>query len=399
MSIRLDALRRQHSDIEAGIDAIEAKAIAEGRDLDDAEKTDSDALYARAKALQPDIEAEAAKVESLQASAKVLARVLPEAGAAGLRKRSTPAAAGASGGAAPEVMNVGEFMSLCVRSQKGDDAATELLKRAVDTQTTTETPGIIPVPIVGPVTKFADSARPVWSSFTSRPMPSAGKKFNRPRVTQRVLVAEQMAELAELASRNMAITSDEVTKRTFGGVLELSEQDIDWTDPAAMQLAIEDFTDYYAEVTELAACTALVALATTDSDWDPTDPGTIIASVMAGIGAGYATSKKIPDTLWLSLDEALTLAGTTNSTTDTSALALLNQALREAGLSMTTVVGPQLPADTRILGVKKLVESYENVKGLVTAPDVSHLGVFMAYRGYAATYGRAEGFVNLTPAP
>lgn len=399
MSIRLDALRRQHAEIKAGIDAIEQAAVAENRDLTETEQADSDTLYARAQALAPDIEAEAAKVDSLNASAKVLARVLPEGGPEPLRRRSAPGGAAVLGVVGAEVMTVGEFMSLHVRAKKGDDAAAELLKRAVDTQTTTETPGIIPVPIVGPVTKFADSTRPVWSSFTSRPMPAAGRKFNRPRVTQRVAVGEQAAELDELDSQNMAITSDEVTKRTFGGVLKMSEQDIDWTDPSAMQLAIEDFTDVYAEVTELAACTALVALASADSDWDPTDPGTIIGSVMAGIGAVYATAKKVPDTFWLSLDEALTLAGTTNSTTDLSALALLNQALREAGMPLNIVVGPQLPADTRILGVKKLVESYENVKGLVTAPSVTDLGVFMAYRGYAAVYGRAEGFVNLTPAP
>ena len=64
-------------------------------------------------------------------------------------------------------------------------------------------------------------------------------------------------------------------------------------------------------------------------------------------------------------------------------------------MPLNIVVGPGLPADTRILGVSALAESYENIKGLVQAPDVSRLGVVMAYRGYAATYGLAAGFVRL----
>ena len=31
-----------------------------------------------------------------------------------------------------------------------------------------------------------------------------------------------------------------MTKRTFGGVLELSQQDIDWSDPSALQLRLQE---------------------------------------------------------------------------------------------------------------------------------------------------------------
>jgi len=386
MSVRLDALRKQHNDIRSGIDNIERTASTAGRDLTDAEQTDVDALYARAESLLPEIETEARRVGSMDAAASVLARVNPSQP---VQTRSTPAAP------APD-MTVGEWMSLHIRAKQGDDEAAELLTRAVAGQTTADTPGILPVPIIGPVMKFADSGRPVFNSFTSRPMPSGGKQFTRPKVTQRVQVAEQAQELDEIVSRKMVIGGDPVTKRTFAGALEMSEQDVDFTDPAALQIVVQDFVDVYAEITEAMACAALVTLgAAPTSPWTATNIGTLITSITDGIGIVYADSKKQADTLWLSLDEAMTLAGVSNATTNVSAMSLIRQALSDAGMPLNIVVGPQLPPDTRIVGASSLVESYEQIKGLITAPDVSHLGVVMAYRGYAAVFGYATGFVKL----
>jgi len=129
--------------------------------------------------------------------------------------------------------------------------------------------------------------------------------------------------------------------------------------------------------------------------WTATNVGTIIASITTAIGIVYTDSKRIADTLWLSMDAALALAGSSNSTTNVSAMTLIRQALSDAGMPLNFVVGPTLPANTRVVGNSGLVESYENVKGLITAPDVSHLGVIMAYRGYAAIFGYASGFVAM----
>lgn len=388
MGQRLQALTRQFDDLKSGIAKIEKVAVDAGRDLNDTEQTDLDALFSRAEAIKPDIDREAAREESFNATAAVLARV----GAAA----PAPAVSRAAPADLP-LPSLGEYMVASIRAKQGDDAAAEWLSRAVpEEMTTADTPGILPVPIVGPLIKLSDSRRPVWNSFTNRPMPAGGKTFTRPRITQHVLVAEQVAELDELATRKMIIAGDPVTKRTFGGVLEISEQDIDWTDPSAMQIVIQDFVDVYAEVTEAAAVATLMTLAAAPlSPWTATDVGTMITSITDGFAAIYPDAKRMPDTLWLSLDEALTLAGTTNATTNVSAMSLIRQALTDAGLSLNIVVSPSLPPDTRILGASSLVESYENIKGLVQAPDVSHLGVFMAYRGYAATFGLAAGFIRL----
>lgn len=384
MSARLDALRRQFTDVRQGIDAIETRATGAGRDLTDQEQTEVDALYARAADLTPQIEEEGGRQDRMSAAAGVLARIQPASPQTAL-VRSEPVG----------LPSIGEFMSLHIRARQGDSDAAELLTRVVATEKLADTPGVIPVPIVGQLIKLADDSRPVFNSLTGRPMPSSGKTFNRPRVTQRVIVAEQVAELDELASRKMTITGDAVTKRTFGGTLEISRQDIDWTDPSTLQIAIDDFSGYYANVTEAAACTALVALATATSAYTATSIATIIGSVMTGIQAGYTAAKRVPDTLWLSLDQMIALASNTNTTTNLSALSLLRQTLNDAGITIKIVTGPQLPAGTRILGNSGLIESYEQQLGLLSLPDITHLGVFIAYAGYLAFYGLAAGFVSL----
>lgn len=384
MSTRLTALRTEFDSVKDAITKIERAATDRGQDVSDAEQADIDKLFERAAALKPDIEKESERQDSLTAVSAILAKT--QAAAPTFERAARPDA---------PLPTVGEWMSAHIRSQQGDHEATELL-RAVATQTTADNPGLLPIPIVGNIIKLSDSRRPVWNSFTSRPMPAAGKQFLRPRITQRVLMAEQMAELDELASRKMTVASDAVTKRTFAGVLELSEQDIDWTDPSAISLLIQDFVDSYAELTEAVAVATLMTLAAAPlGTWTSTNVGTIISSLTTGIGTIYTDAKRIPDTLWLSMDEALLLAGMSNATTNVSAMTLIKQALSDAGMPLNIVVGPLLPAGTRIIGSSNLVESYENIKGLVQAPDVSRLGVIMAYRGYAATFGLAQGFIRL----
>lgn len=182
-------------------------------------------------------------------------------------------------------------------------------------------------------------------------------------------------------------------------MLELSEQDIDWTDPAILDIVMADFIGYYGMVTEDAACTFLEALAVDAAagTWVPTDIGTVVASISAGITTVYNAAKRMPDTMWLSLDETMALAGLTNSDDSVTAFTVIRQALSDAGLgTFRFVTGPQLSADTRIIGSSRLVESYEQRKGFISAANVSHLGADIAYRGYVAFNGLAAGFTQLT---
>ena len=380
MSARLEALRTQFQAITDGINSIEKRA--EGRDLSDAEQSDTDALFARAATLKPEIEAEAGKQDSLNAAAAVLARIQPKAYAA-------PAAL------APYEASAGEYLSLYFRSRQGDTDASEMLTRTLGTQLIAGNPSIIPTNIIGTIIKLADDSRPVFGSFSSKPMPNSSKTFIRPHVTTRTNVGVQVNELDEATSRAMVLGSTTVTKSTYAGALKLSQQDLDWTDPAILQIVIDDFAGIYGNVTELAACTFLATTASASAGWTGTNVSTMVSSVTGGISAAYASSKRKPDTLWLDLATMLTLAGTLTTTFEYSVLTVLKNALADAGAPLNIVVGPQLSANTRILGNSTLIESYEQQKGLLSLQDVSHLGLDVAYHGYVAFYGKSEGFVKL----
>jgi HK97 family phage major capsid protein len=392
MNPRLKALREQFNQAKAGIEKIEAAATNEKRELTDDEQSQADTLYARCEELRPDIEKLADKERSLSATADVLASL-------GLSSPNAPATPGAR--REVKVPTAGEWFSTYFRAEIGDTDAVARMEdylRAVDVQVSADAGATLPKPIVGDILKIYDASRPVFSSLTPRPMPTEGKTFVRPRVTQRVLVGEQLAEDDELASRGMVLTGDDVSKRTIGGTLELTRQDIDWTNPSMLQLAIDDFADAYAEWTEGAACTALVAAATNTSLWTPTDVATIIASITAGVQENYDNSKRLPDTMWLDLGSALDLAAVTNSDDSVTAIEMIRKALQFVGINLNFVVGPQLPADTRILGNHLRIESYEQQLGLLTAEMPSRLKRQIAYAGYLAFHLRPESLVSLEAA-
>lgn len=396
-SPRLTALRKQFTDTKAGIDKIEAGATAAGRDVDDAEQADLDNLYARAETIKAELDPLVAREESLAATAQVLERL-----GIGATDRATPARTASD--TTLVVPSAGEYFAEYFRAVSAGGDIDEFLNRAqaIDraNQITTDNAGILPKPIIGELIKFVDARRPVFASLRPRPMPPKGKTFSRPRVTQRTSVGEQAAELDTLASRKMTIVGEDVTKRTFGGSLTISEQDIDWTEPELLQIVIDDFAEMYAEVTEGAACDFVEGLITTNTSlYDDTDVGTLVESYVDGAVAVYNSCKRLPDKVWIDLVSFATLASTTNTNNDRTALAMIKEALSEIGVNgITWVVGPQFAADTRILGASSLVEQYEQQKGLLRAARPTALAHDIAYAGYLAFYARAEAVIGLEAA-
>lgn len=424
---RIAALSHAFDEVRSGIDTLEARAAGERRDLTDEEQTQSDTLYARAEELRGELEPLVTRERNLAATAGVLATLGLADGDNGrtVNRATTSAPAPAvkwtveDAGRyfadyfrALDVDNPGgrtdRLADFCQRwgsrlddfyRATGDGGFT----RTVADQLTTDNAGILPVPILGPLLSFHDGLRPCMSSFTERPMPAAGKTFTRPRITQHVGVGEQTTEKTELTSQKMTIAAETVTKRTFGGVLNVSQQNIDWTDPAIMGILLTDFADVYASVTEGEACDALEALITTNTaTWDATSVATILGSLTAAVVAGYTSAKRLPDTLWLSLDSWATLAALVNTNDEPVFPGLALGGTLEVSMvdgtpiGVKPVVAPQLATGTMILGVRALIESFEQRKGVLSAPNVALFGVDVAYAGYVAFYGRAEGFIGLT---
>lgn len=405
-SPRMAALEGQFNEVTEAIDGINRAAAADGGELTDAQSADLDTLFKRAEALKTDIATLADREQAIIETRNVIARVNSADGSVERAAVEFPAK--------PRDMSAGEYLSEFYRAYhpNGDSAPEEFMKRAaayVDraVQATADTAGILPTPIIGEVVKLHDSRRPVFASLTQRSMPPKGKTFERPRVTQQVDVGTQ-TEGTAANSQKMTLTSDTVTKATQAGYLDLTAQDIDWTEPAALQVVIDDFVDVYAAWTEGLACAHVEALpvaADTANNGDgysaytATNVGTIVSSYVDGVVDVYNRSARFPDTAWLALDAWADLASTTNTNNDTTALEMLRRTLSDMGVQMRWVVGPQLTAGVKILGASNLVEAYEQQKGLLRAETPSTLTTQIAYAGYTAFWGAYEGVVQLGADP
>ena len=108
------------------------------------------------------------------------------------------------------------------------------IQRAIADQKTSDTTGILPTPIVGTVVNLIDANRPLISSLGGAKAMAGipGSTFTRPKVTQHTLVGVQAGEKTQLPSQKMMITPIPFDKSTYGGTVDISRQDIDWTSPA-----------------------------------------------------------------------------------------------------------------------------------------------------------------------
>jgi len=285
--------------------------------------------------------------------------------------------------------------------------AARRIEFALANQTTADTPGLLPHLIVGGVVNLIDASRPfIGSVGGARPMGGIpGKTFGRPKITQHTTAGLQTAEKTELPTRKMVIGEVTFTKLTKGGAVDVSRQDIDWTSPAAWDILIRDLADSYAIDTENEAADAFAAGSAAVNAATPVATGDlegISAALYAAAGKVYASSKKLPDRIWMSVDVwgkvgpviDLQLAST-HSAGDSSFASFAGNLF-----GTSRVVVPSFPPDTLIVGNSNAFEVYEEVIGLLTAVEPSLLGVEVAYGGYIAFgYVATEGVAPLGPVP
>lgn len=265
------------------------------------------------------------------------------------------------------------------------------------TQVSGDMPGIIPVPIVGEVMSDVDAARPFVESLGAKPLNFAGETFKRPLITQHVAMGKQTTQAATtgLGTQKMVIGSVTFTKETWGGWLDVSRQDLDWTSPSAWDALLNDFTEQYGLVTENAAgdaFAAAVAAGNTPVEVAGTGSASTLAqwvdAVYAAAALSYAGGGRMPDTIWMGLDVWGALGPKVEQTVPTmnNDLGQVNIGDMQAGnlLKLPRVVVPSFPANTLVIGSKRWTEVYEERIGLLQAVNPSILGVQIAYGGYIA---------------
>lgn len=262
------------------------------------------------------------------------------------------------------------------------------------TQVTADTPGILPVPVIGEVMNDVDAARPFIESIGAQGMAFAGETFKRPVITQHSAVGKQttQATTTGMGSQKLIIGSVTFTKETWGGYLDVSRQDIDWTSPAAWDAILNDLQEQYALQTENTAGDAFAAAVTAQTEVAGAVGAATLAQWITGLytaaAAAYTGGGRMPDTIWASLDMWTTLGplieaqlATNNgqSLAQTSVGSFVGELLK-----LPRIVVPSMPNGTLIIGVKKWTEVYEERIGLLQAVLPSVLGVQVAYGGYVA---------------
>jgi HK97 family phage prohead protease/HK97 family phage major capsid protein len=151
------------------------------------------------------------------------------------------------------------------------------IKAAAPDVVTTDTPGILPEPIVGAVyNNYLPNWRPLVNAMGVKAMPGGGKIFRRPEVTTHTTIGASNGENVALDQGTFVVSDNQVTKQVFGGYVRLSEEDMDWTQPEVLGLIIDDMARIYANQTDAYACaqfeagvtqTATLTSATDPADW------------------------------------------------------------------------------------------------------------------------------------
>jgi HK97 family phage major capsid protein len=398
----------------AFIDQLLARVESEGRDLVDAERSNLEGARQRIAELDAQI-GPLEEFETLRGNHDAgIPPVTPPPSAD--RVPAEPRRIDGSD-QTPVYRSAGAFMVDLLRARGITDrnmpdpaaAARVQQARVVANQITTDTPGILPTPIVGQVVNLIDSNRPLISSLGgAKPMDGIpGAIFTRPKITQHTTVGPQAAEKTQLSSQQMKIDPVTFTKATYGGTVDISRQDIDWTSPAAWDILIRDLADVYAVQTETAVAAAFKLAATGAAQAVAGDTLADWADALYNAAAeSYSVGKRMPDRIWVSLDVWAALGSLVDVARLVMPPAQTEQPAGSASLAdfrgdvigLPRIVVPTFAAGTCIVGPSTLYEAYEEVVGLLSVVEPSILGVTVAYGGYVA-WGTLQNtaFVPVTP--
>ena len=264
-----------------------------------------------------------------------------------------------------------------------------------------DVPGVIPVPILGPVFADINYVAPLLSAVGTRAMPNAGRgtTFTRPTWTTHPTVAEQAAEFDAVSSTTSVIASNTVTKKTFAGNAILSYQAIDMSDPAAMAIILQDLSGQYLTAIDNFACDELLTASTSAGEWDLSVVDLLKSIYDAAVVTAAATNFlpthiAVDPTTWSLMmqlvdDDKRPIFGYTGGGLNG------NNAIGQGGinafqnanpLGLQIVVDNKFAAKTMIIFNSNAFEIYRQDQGLLTVENPSTISRSMSVFGYAATF-------------
>ncbi len=294
-----------------------------------------------------------------------------------------------------EYRSAGEYINDVWRARLGNEQIAqrlELYERAAAHQTTTDNPGLLPTPIVAPVINFVDQSRPSVQVFGPRQLPNGS--WSRPKVTQHTQVGAQSAEKGELVSRKMVIGKLPVTAVTYGGYVNVSRQNADWTQPQVMDIIITDLAGQYAIETENAFIDALVAGATAGPTL-PTGANTkdqVAAALWTAAGSVFGATKGQGRVVAITGVDMLGLLGpmfppVNPQDAQSTGFEAVNFSTGAVGniAGIPFYVSAGIAANTILVASTAAAEAYEDRIGSLQVIEPSVLGIQVAYAGYFAS--------------
>ena len=287
------------------------------------------------------------------------------------------------------------------------------LQAAAGDVLTTDTPGLLPVPVLGPLVQDLNFIRPVVEALGARAYPDSGqsKTFVRPTITTHTSVASQSTELSAVSATTMVIASNSVSKTTLAGQVTLSVQDIDFTNPAAMALILNDLMGEYMIASDNFAADNLLTAANSSGVWDGTVTD-LLKSVYDAANDISSNRNWLPTHMFVSVDvwaQLGQLIGTdgrpvfpliANGLSGMNALGSQSAASWNGNpLGLQLVVDSNFAAKTMIItrvgqGSGDAFEFYESIRGLQSLEAPAVLGRTMSFHGYVSTFAAIGGMIR-----
>ena len=265
---------------------------------------------------------------------------------------------------------------------------------------TSDTLGLLPIPVLGPVFQDINYLRQFVSAVGARAMPNGqGKSFIRPTISQHTTTAVQ-TEGQAAASQTMTIDSNTVTRTTVAGQIFISAQDMDFTDPAAMQVILQDLAGQYLLKTDDIAVDACVAGSTNLGQWDGTPEDFILFLYGAArdisngsnlfpthLVMGVDTWAKVGSLVDLDKRPVFPAIGAPNLIgTNTLGAGNVTNWSTINPLGLAVIVDSNVAAKTMVVFHAPAMEVYENVRGIMSVEDPNLIGRTFSYYGYLSTF-------------
>ena len=287
------------------------------------------------------------------------------------------------------------------------------LQAAAGDVLTTDTPGLLPVPVLGPLVQDLNFLRPVVEAVGARAYPDGGrsKTFIRPTITTHTSVATQSTELSAVSATTMVIASNSVSKTTLAGQVSLSSQDISFTSPEAMSLILNDLMGEYMIASDNLAADNLLTAAQSSGVWDGTVTD-LLKSVYDAANDISSNRNWLPTHMFVSVDvwaQLGQLIGTdgrpvfpliANGLSGMNALGSQSAASWNGNpLGLQLVVDSNFAAKTMIItrvgqGQGDAYEFYESIQGLLSVDTPATLGKTMSFHGYVSTFAAISGMIR-----